>query len=66
MFTIHSGSAGMSHIQEVIILILVMTIAGIFWRDMLKILLIAAMFLLIILAACGVVFLIDGIYHVIE
>jgi hypothetical protein len=33
---------------------------------MVKILLIVVMFLLIILAAFGVVFLIDGIYHVIE
>jgi hypothetical protein len=66
MFTIYSGSGGVGHIQEVIILVLIATVAVIFWRDMAKILLLVVMFLLIILAAFGVVFLIDGIYHVIE
>ncbi len=64
MLALHSSSPGAGHIPAVIVLIAIITV--IFWRDVVKILLMVALLLFIILIAFGAVFLIDGIQHVIK
>jgi hypothetical protein len=64
MFALHGGATGTGHIQAVIILVSI--IAVIFWRDVLKILLMVAALLVIILVAFGAVVIIDGMQHVIN
>jgi hypothetical protein len=54
----------MGRIQAVVVLIA--TVAVIFWRDVLKIVLMVVMLLLIILVAFGAVVIIDGMQHVIK
>jgi hypothetical protein len=64
MLALHSSSPGAGHIQAVIVLIAIITV--IFWRDLVKILLMVALLLFIILIAFGAVVLIDGVQHVIK
>jgi hypothetical protein len=54
----------MGHIQAVIFLIAV--IAVIFWRDMIKVLLMVALLLFIVLIAFGAVALIDAMQYVVK
>jgi hypothetical protein len=64
MFALHSGATGIGQIQAVIISIAI--IAVIFWRDVLKILLMVTALVVIILIAFGAVVLIDVMQHVIK
>ncbi len=64
MLALHGGSPGPEHIQAVIVLIAIFTV--IFWRDVVKILLLVALLLFVILIAFGAVVLIDGLQHVIK
>ncbi len=64
MLALHSSSPGTGHIQAVILLIAIIT--AIFWRNVVKILLMVALLLFIILIAFGAVVLIVGIQHVIK
>ncbi len=64
MLALHGGSPGAGHIQAVIVLIAIFTV--IFWRDVVKILLVVALLLFVIITAFGAVVLIDGVQHVIE
>ena len=64
MLALHGGSPGTGHIQAVIVLIAVFTV--IFWREVVKILLMVALLLFVILVAFGAVVLIDGAQHVIK
>jgi hypothetical protein len=64
MLALHSGATGAAHIEAVIIVIAVLAL--IFWRDVLKILLIVGLLLLIILMASGAVVIIDVLQHVIR
>ena len=62
MLALHSGATGTGHIEAVIVVILVL--AMIFWRDALKILLMVGLLLFIILMASGAVVIIDVLQHV--
>ena len=62
MFALQSGATGIGHIEAVIVVIAIF--AAIFWRDLLKILLMVALLLLIILMATGAVAIIDILQHV--
>ena len=64
MLALHGGSPGTGHIQALIVLIAIFTV--IFWRDVVKILLLVALLLFVILVAFGAVVLIDGVQHVIN
>jgi hypothetical protein len=64
MIALHSGATGMGHIEAVIVVIAVL--ATIFWRDVLKILLMVGLLLFIILMASGAVVIIDVLQHVVR
>jgi hypothetical protein len=64
MFALHSGATGTGHIEAVIVVIAVL--AMIFWRDVLKILLMVGLLLVIILIVSGGVVIIDVLQHVIR
>lgn len=61
MFALQSGATGIGHIEAVIVVIAIF--AAIFWRDLLKILLLVALLLFIILMATGAVAIIDVLQH---
>lgn len=61
MFALQSGATGIGHIEAVIVVIAIF--AAIFWRDLLKILLMVALLLFIILMATGAVAIIDVLQH---
>ena len=64
MLALHSGATGTGHIEAVIVVIAVF--AMIFWRDVVKILLMVALLLFIILMASGAVVIIDVLQHVVR
>ena len=64
MLALHSGATGTGHIEAVIVVISVLVM--IFWRDVLKILLMVGLLLFIILMASGAVVIIDVLQHVIR
>ena len=64
MLALHSGATGTGHIEAVIVVIAVL--AMIFWRDVLKILLMVGLLLVIVLLASGAVAIIDVLQHVIR
>lgn len=64
MLALHSGATGTGNIEAVIVVISVL--AMIFWRDVLKILLMVGLLLFIILMASGAVVIIDVLQHVIR
>jgi hypothetical protein len=64
MLALHSGAPGTGHIEAVIVVIAIFI--AIFWRDVLKILLMVALLLFIILMATGAVAIIDLLQHVIR
>ena len=61
MFALQSDATGIGHIEAVIVVIAIF--AAIFWRDLLKILLMVALLLFIILMATGAVAIIDVLQH---
>ena len=64
MLALQSGAPGIGHIETVIVVIAIL--AMIFWRDVIKILLMVALLLFIILIASGAVAVIDVLQHVIK
>ena len=64
MLALQGDAAGMGHTQLVIIVVAI--IVMIFWRDVLKIMLMVAVLLVIILITFGAVFLIDIMQHVLS
>ncbi len=62
MLALQGGATGMGHIEAVIVVIAIL--AAIFWRDLVKILLMVALLLFIILMASGAVAIIDIFLHV--
>jgi len=64
MLALHSGATGTGHIEAVIVVIT--ALAMIFWRDVLKILLMVGLLLFIILLASGAVVIIDVLQHVVR
>ena len=64
MLALHSGAPGTGHIEAVIVMIAIFI--AIFWRDVLKILLMVALLLFIILMATGAVAIIDVLQHAIK
>jgi ABC-type polysaccharide/polyol phosphate export permease len=64
MLALQSGATGMGHIEAVIVVIAVFAV--IFWRDVIKILLMVALLLVIILIASGAVIVIDVLQHVVR
>ena len=64
MLALHSGATGTGHIEAVIVVIAVL--AMIFWRDVLKILLMVGLLLVIILIVSGGVVIIDVLQHVVR
>ena len=64
MLALQSGAPGTGHIEAVIVVIAIL--AMIFWRDVIKILLMVALLLFIILIASGAVAVIDVLQHVIK
>ena len=62
MLALQSGATGMGHIEAVIVMIVIFI--AIFWRDVIKILLMVALLLFIILMATGAVAIIDVFLHV--
>ena len=64
MLALHSGATGTGHIEAVIVVIAILT--AIFWREVVKILLIAGLLLFIILVASGAVAILDVLLHVIK
>ena len=64
MLAMHSGATGLGHVEAVIVAIAVFTV--IFWRDVAKILLMVALLLIIVIAATGVVAIVDVLQHVVR
>ena len=64
MLALHSGATGTGQIEAVIVVISVLVM--IFWRDVLKILLMVGLLLFIILMASGAVVIIDVLQHVVR
>jgi hypothetical protein len=64
MLALQSGAPGIGHIEAVIVLIAIL--AMIFWRDVIKILLMVALLLFIIFITSGAVVVIDVLQHVIR
>jgi hypothetical protein len=64
MLALQGGATGAGHIEAVIVVIAIL--AAIFWRDLVKILLIVALFLFIILIASGAVVIVDVFLHVMK
>ena len=64
MLALQSGAPGIGHIEAVIVLIAIL--AMIFWRDVIKILLMVALLLFIIFITSGAVIVIDVLQHVIR
>ena len=64
MLALQSGAPGIGHIEAVIVVIAIL--AMIFWRDVIKILIMVALLLFIILIASGAVAVIDVLQHVIR
>jgi hypothetical protein len=64
MLALHSGAPGTGHIEAVIVVIAIFI--AIFWRDVLKILLMVALLLFIIVMVTGAVAIIDLLQHVIS
>ena len=62
MLALHSGSPGLGHVQAVIVVTAIMAV--IFWRDVVKIMLMVALLLLIILIAFGAAAFIEGVQQV--
>ncbi len=64
MLALHSGATGTGHMEALIIVIAIF--AAIFWRDVVKILLMVALLLFIILMASGAVAISDVLLHVVK
>jgi hypothetical protein len=64
MLALQSSAPGIGHIEAVIVVIAIL--AMIFWRDVIKILLMVTLLLFIILIASGAVAIIDILQHVIK
>ena len=64
MLALQSGAPGTGHIEAVIVVIAIL--AMIFWRDVIKILLMVALLLFIILIASGAAAVIDVLQQVIK
>jgi len=64
MLALHSGATGTGHIEAVIVVIAILI--AIFWREVVKILLLAGLLLFVILMATGAVAIIDVLLHVIK
>jgi hypothetical protein len=64
MLALQSGAPGIGHIEAIIVVIAIL--AMIFWRDVIKILLMVALLLFIILVTSGAVAVIDVLQHVIR
>ena len=64
MLALHSGATGTGPLEAVIVVIA--ALAMIFWRDVLKILLMVGLLLFIILLASGAVVIIDVLQHVVR
>ncbi len=64
MLALQSGAPGIGHIEAIIVVIAIL--AMIFWRDVIKILLMVALLLFVILIASGAVAVIDILQHVIK
>jgi hypothetical protein len=63
MLALHSGAPGIGHVEAIIVVIAILT--AIFWREVVKILLMVALLLFIILMASGAVAILDVLQHVI-
>jgi hypothetical protein len=64
MLALHSGASGIGHIEAVIAVIAIFI--AIFWRDVIKILLMVALLLFTILMASGAVVIIDFLQHAVR
>jgi hypothetical protein len=64
MLALHSGATGIEHVEAVAVLIAIFV--AIFWRDVLKILLLVALLLFVILMATGAVAIVDVLQHAIK
>lgn len=64
MLALHGGAPGAGHIEAVIVVVAIFI--AIFWRDVLKILVMVALLLFIILTATGAVAIIDVLQHAIK
>ena len=64
MLALQGGTPGPGHIEAVIFVIAILTV--IFWREVVKILLMVALLLFIILVASGAVAILEVLLHVIK
>ena len=64
MLALHSGATGAGHIEAVIVVIAIFI--TIFWRDVVKILLMVGLLMFIILMASGAIAIMDFLLHVIK
>ncbi len=64
MLALQGGAPGIGHIEAVIVVIAILAV--IFWRDLIKIMLMVALLLFIILIASGAVAVIDVLQYVIR
>ena len=64
MLALQSGATGAGHVEAVIVVIAVLAV--IFWRDVVKILLMAGLLLSIVFITSGAVVIIDVLQHVIK
>jgi hypothetical protein len=64
MLALQSGATGTGHIEAVIVMIVIFI--AIFWRDVIKILLMVALLLSIIVIATSAVVIIDVLQHVMK
>ena len=64
MLALQSGAPGTGHIEAVIVVIAIFAV--IFWRNVVKILLMVALLLFLVLIASGAVAVIDALQHVIR
>jgi hypothetical protein len=64
MLALHSGATGTGHVEAVIALVVIFI--AIFWKDVVKILLMVALLLFIVLMASGAVAIVDVLQHAIR
>jgi hypothetical protein len=64
MLALRGGTPGPGHMETVIFVITILTV--IFWRDVVKILLMAGLLLSIVFITSGAVVIIDVLQHVIK
>jgi hypothetical protein len=64
MLALHSGATGIGHVEAIVVVIAILT--AIFWREMVKILLMVALLLFIIFVTSGAVATLDVLLHVIK